>query len=140
MAELMTGGVDWIWRVPADQAEQLKADPTLTVLSAETMRVGFLQFDVAGRAQANSPLKDVRVRQAISYAIDRKAMVDNLARGGARVMNAVCFIEQFGCTEEGVPTYAYDPAKARALLKEAGYGTASTSTSRPIASATTPRR
>lgn len=122
MAELMTGGVDWIWRVPTDQAEQLKADPTLTVVSAETMRVGFLQFDVLGRAMENSPLKDVRVRQAIAHAIDRKAMVDNLVRGGSRVMNALCFIEQFGCTEEGVPTYAYDPAKARALLKEAGYG------------------
>ncbi len=122
MAELMTGGVDWIWRVPTDQAEQLKADPTLTVVSAETMRVGFLQFDVLGRAVENSPLKDVRVRRAIAHAIDRKAMVDNLARGGARVMNALCFVEQFGCSEEGVPTYAYDPAKARALLKEAGYG------------------
>ncbi|TNC16436.1 ABC transporter substrate-binding protein [Methylobacterium terricola] len=121
MAELMTGGVDWIWRVPTDQADQLKRDPTLTVLSAETMRVGFLQFDVQGRAQENSPLKDVRVRQAIAYAIDRKAMVDNLVRGGSRVMNALCFIEQFGCTDEGVPVYSYDPAKARALLKEAGY-------------------
>jgi peptide/nickel transport system substrate-binding protein len=121
MAELVTGGIDWIWRVPTDQAEQLKAAPGVTVLSAETMRVGFLQFDVLGRAMEKSPLKDVRVRQAISYAIDRKAMVDNLVRGGARVMNAVCFIDQFGCTDEGVPRYAYDPARAKALLREAGY-------------------
>jgi peptide/nickel transport system substrate-binding protein len=120
MAELMTGGVDWIWRVPSDQAEQLKQDPALTVLSAETMRVGFLQFDVQGRAMEASPLKDARVRRAIAHAIDRKAMVDNIVRGGARVMNAACF-DQFGCTDEGVPAYAYDPAKARALLKEAGY-------------------
>ena len=48
-------------------------------------------------------------------------MVDNLVRGGSRVMNAACFIDQFGCTDEGVPRYAYDPAKAKALLKEAGY-------------------
>ena len=121
MAELVTGGIDWIWRVPSDQADQLKAAPNVTVLSAETMRVGFLQFDTLGRAAANSPLKDARVRQAISYAIDRKAMVDNLVRGGSRVMNAACFIDQFGCTDEGVPRYAYDPAKAKALLKEAGY-------------------
>ncbi|MEH3145810.1 MAG: ABC transporter substrate-binding protein [Methylobacterium frigidaeris] len=121
MAELMTGGVDWIWRVPSDQADQLRTVPNLTVLSAETMRVGFLQFDVRGTAMANSPLKDVRVRQAISHAVDRKAMVDNLVRGGSRVMNAACFIEQFGCTDESVPRYAYDPAKARKLLAEAGY-------------------
>ncbi len=121
MAELVTGGIDWIWRVPSDQADQLKNAPGITVLSAETMRVGFLQFDVQGRAMEKSPLKDVRVRQAISYAIDRKAMVDNIVRGGSRVMNATCFIGQFGCVEDGVPRYAYDPAKARALLKEAGY-------------------
>lgn len=121
MAELMTGGVDWIWRVPNDQAKQLEAVPNVSVLAAETMRVGFLQFDSTGRSDPNSPLKNVKVRQAISYAIDRKAMVDNLVRGGARVMNQACFIDQTGCTDEGVPKYAYDPAKAKALLKEAGY-------------------
>ena len=121
MAELVTGGIDWIWRVPSDQADQLKSAPGVTVLSAETMRVGFLQFDVMGRAMEKSPLKDPRVRQAISYAIDRKAMVDNIVRGGSRVMNATCFIGQFGCVDADVPRYAYDPAKARALLKEAGY-------------------
>ncbi len=121
MAELMTGGVDWIWRVPSDQAEQLRAAPNVTVLNSETMRVGFLQFDTLGRAKENSPLKDVRVRQAISYAIDRKAMVDNLVRGASRVMNALCFVDQFGCNDQGVMRYPYDPAKAKALLKEAGY-------------------
>ncbi|WP_375466118.1 ABC transporter substrate-binding protein [uncultured Methylobacterium sp.] len=121
MAELLTGGVDWIWRVPSDQADQLRTAPNVEVLNSETMRVGFLQFDTLGRAMANSPLKDARVRQAISHAIDRTAMVDNLVRGGARVMNAACFIEQFGCTDAGVTRYSYDPAKARALLKEAGY-------------------
>jgi len=121
MAELMTGGVDWIWRVPADQAKQLEAVPNVSVLAAETMRVGFLQFDAAGRTDANSPMKNVKVRQAISLAIDRKAMVDNLVRGGARVMHSACFIDQVGCTDAGVPRYAYDPARARALLAEAGY-------------------
>ncbi|GJD54728.1 ABC transporter substrate-binding protein [Methylobacterium dankookense] len=121
MAELVTGGIDWIWRVPSDQADQLKSAPGITVLSAETMRVGFLQFDALGRAMEKSPLKDPRVRQAISYAIDRKAMVDNIVRGGSRVMNAACFIGQVGCVDTGVTRYAYDPAKAKALLKEAGY-------------------
>jgi len=121
MAELMTGGVDWIWRVPSDQADQLRAAPNITILNSETMRVGFLQFDTLGRAKENSPLKDVRVRQAISYAIDRKAMVDNLVRGSSRVMHALCFIDQFGCVDQGVMRYPYDPAKAKALLKDAGY-------------------
>ncbi|GGF49228.1 ABC transporter substrate-binding protein [Azorhizobium oxalatiphilum] len=121
VAELMTGGVDWIWRVPADQAKQLESVPNLSVLAAETMRVGFLQLDAQGRAPGSAPLKDVRVRQAIAHAIDRKAMVDNLVRGGARLMNSACFIDQFGCTDKGVPRYDYDPAKAKKLLAEAGY-------------------
>ncbi|HEY8334787.1 MAG TPA: ABC transporter substrate-binding protein [Tardiphaga sp.] len=121
LAELMTGGVDWIWRVPKDQAQQLSAVPNITVLSSETMRVGFLQFDSVGRTPAAEPLKDVRVRQAIAYAIDRKSMVDNLVGGGARLMNSACFIDQFGCTDKSVPVYDYNPARAKALLAEAGY-------------------
>ncbi|MFG1311764.1 ABC transporter substrate-binding protein [Xanthobacter tagetidis] len=121
LAELMTGGVDWIWRVQADQAKQLEAAPNLTVLAAETMRVGFLQLDAQGASPGSEPLKDPRVRQAIAYAIDRKAMLDNLVRGGARIMNSACFIDQFGCTDKGVPRYDYDPAKAKKLLAEAGY-------------------
>ena len=121
MAELMTGGIDWIWRVPKDQMTQLKSVPNISVLSAETMRVGFLQFDALGRTPEAVPLKDVRVRQAISYAIDRKSIRDNLVGGGSRIMNSACFIDQFGCTDKGVPTYAYDPAKAKKLLAEAGY-------------------
>ena len=121
MAELMTGGVDWIWRVPTDQAAQLSSAPNVTVLAAETMRVGFLQFDSVGRSDPNTPLKDARVRQAISYAIDRKTMVETLVKGGARVMHSACYIDQTGCTNEGVPQYEFNPAKAKALLAEAGY-------------------
>jgi peptide/nickel transport system substrate-binding protein len=121
LAELMTGGVDWIWRVPKDQAAQLKSAPNISVLAAETMRVGFLQFDALGRTPGAVPFKDAHVRQAVGYAIDRKAMLDNLVGGGARIMNSACFIDQFGCTDKGVPTYSYDPAKAKKLLAEAGY-------------------
>lgn len=121
MAELMTGGVDWIWRVPKDQATQLKTVPQLSVLSAETMRIGFLQFDSLGRTPGAEPFKDVRVRQAVAHAIDRKSMLDNLVGGGARIMNSACFIDQFGCTDKGVPRYDYNPAKAKQLLAEAGF-------------------
>ncbi len=121
VAELMTGGVDWIWRLPSDQADSLRSVPDVSVLSSETMRVAFLVFEMQGDDPAMKPLKDERVRKAISMSIDRKAMVDNLVRGGSRVMNAACFVEQTGCVQDTVVKYSYDPAKAKALLKEAGY-------------------
>ncbi|MGO4781904.1 ABC transporter substrate-binding protein, partial [Lysobacter sp. 2RAB21] len=65
-------------------------------------------------------LKDERVRKAIIHAIDREAMVQNIVGDGSRVINTICFPSQFGCTDQGAARYPYDPAKAKALLAEAG--------------------
>ena len=51
-AELMTGAIDWIWDVPKDQAERIKANPAVVVENAKTLRVSYLQFDVARRLGA----------------------------------------------------------------------------------------
>jgi peptide/nickel transport system substrate-binding protein len=120
IAEIMTGQMDWIWQVPADQAEKLRQVPSLTVKSAETMRIGYIGFDAAGRS-GDTPVRKRQVREAIAHAVDRAAMVKNLVRGDSHVVNAACFRSQLGCTEEGIKTYAYDPALAKKLLAEAGY-------------------
>ncbi len=119
VAELITGGLDWIYLVPTDQAEKLEKVPTLTVVKAETMRIGFLQMDATGRS-GNTPLKDVRVRKALSHAVDREAIAKNLVGGQSRVVHAACYPTQFGCTDD-VTRYSYDPAQAKKLLAEAGY-------------------
>jgi peptide/nickel transport system substrate-binding protein len=67
------------------------------------------------------PLQDVRVRRAINHAIDRDTMVKQIVGTGSRVINTICFPSQFGCTDEGAARYPYDPAKAKALLTEAGF-------------------
>lgn len=118
-AELLTGGIDWIWQVPADQAEKLAANPRLTVKAAETMRVGYIGMDAAGRS-GDTPLKNVKVRQAIAHAINRESIVKNLVKGESRVVHAACFPSQFGCTDD-VKRYAFDPGRAKALLAEAGF-------------------
>lgn len=120
LAELMTGGVDWLWRVPADQADHLEAVPGIEVTSGETMRIAYLRMDAAGRTGADNPFTHLEVRRAVNHAIDRQAIVDNLIRGGSRVVNTACFPEQFGCHQD-VMVYDYDPDQARALLAEAGY-------------------
>jgi peptide/nickel transport system substrate-binding protein len=119
VAELMTGGVDWVWGVPSENAEQLESAPNVTVKAAPTTRLSFLSLDAAGRS-GDTPLKDVRVRRAIYHAIDRKAITEQLVGKGAQILKSMCAPTQFGCTGE-VPVFDYDPAKAKKLLAEAGY-------------------
>ncbi|HEX7929156.1 MAG TPA: ABC transporter substrate-binding protein [bacterium] len=120
VAELVTGGLDWIWQVPKDQAEQLANAPGITVLPGETMRVGYIAMATWDKA-GNSPVRNLKVRQAIAHAIDRAAIVKNLVGGQSRVLNSPCFPTQFGCPQSGMPTYNFDPAKAKKLLAEAGF-------------------
>ncbi|QMV13878.1 ABC transporter substrate-binding protein [Vibrio spartinae] len=121
LAQLMTGQVDWIWRVSSDQADQLKAMPNLSVLSSETMRVGFLTLNSLGTDRENSPFKDLKVRQAINYAINRDGLANQLVRGGSRPLYTPCFPDQFGCQTDAAVKYEYSPEHAKKLLAEAGY-------------------
>ncbi|MBS3780926.1 MAG: ABC transporter substrate-binding protein [Desulfovermiculus sp.] len=119
MSELMTGGLDWIYQVPSDQANKLENVSGIKVLKAETMRIGFLQMDASGRCGDN-PMNKLKVRRAVSHAIDRKAIAENLVGGQSRVVHSACFPAQFGCTQD-VKQYEYNPEKAQQLLEEAGY-------------------
>jgi peptide/nickel transport system substrate-binding protein len=120
VAEMLSGGLDFVMNVAPDQAAQMKAVPTLTVESGETMRIVFLQMGSTEKTTVPA-FRDPRVRMAINHAMDRAAIVKNLVGEGARVLNTICFPSQFGCTDEGATVYAYDPAKAKALLAEAGF-------------------
>ena len=120
MAEVISGGEDFIMHVPKDQADKLQTLPNLQVLSGNTMRIVFMQMN--GQEGTPSPeLKDVRVRKAIAHAIDREAIIKNIVGGGAEIINTICTPSQVGCTQEGAPVYKYDPALAKKLLAEAGY-------------------
>ena len=118
-AELMAGGLDWIYNVAPDQAAQLKTVPHLEANAGESMRIAFLQFNATEKSPAPQ-LRDARVRQAINHAIDRDAMLKTVV-GGGRVIHVQCFPPQFGCDDKQAPKYAYDPAKAKALLSAAGF-------------------
>lgn len=72
-AELMSGKLDWIWRLPPDQAERLKS--RVQVMSAPIMRISFINLaPVEG-----TPLADKRVRQAVEHAINRAAITKAFA-------------------------------------------------------------
>ena len=89
------------------------------VSSAKTLRVAYLQFDAAGQS-GQKFFTDKRVRQAVAHAIDREALTKNLVGPASQVIHAACHPDQFACSED-VQKYAYDPVKAKALLKEAGF-------------------
>lgn len=120
IAELISGRVDWAYYIPQEQAERLSKMPQLRVTNADTLRIGFLTMDAAGVSDPNSPLKDVRVRQAINHAIDAATVGRTLVGPSSKAIPAACLPSHYGCTGE-VRQYAFDPAKAKALLAEAGY-------------------
>lgn len=66
-----------------------------------------------------TPLADVRVRQALAYAIDKTAIVDSLFGGKAQVANS--FTAPGDWLNPDIPVYDYNPEKAKELLKEAGW-------------------
>lgn len=68
------------------------------------------------------PLDDVRVRQAMIYAINRKALIDGYFKGTKSEATSV-LTSSFAEYTDDVPKYPFDPAKAKALLKEAGHPT-----------------
>jgi len=121
MTELLAQRADWIYNFNPDQIAGVNRMPYLQAVQKESMRIGWLSIDAAGRSGVGNPLTNLKVRQAIWYAIDRQAMADKLVTGGSRVPPAPCYPMQFGCDGDAAVKYKYDPAKAKALLAEAGF-------------------
>lgn len=114
--ELRRGTADLIVNDPdPDIVHQLEKEPQL-----QTATSPGADFQYIGTNLLDPILKDVRVRRALSYAIDRKAIVEYLRRGLAYPANGILPKESWAY-EPSLPSYDYDPAKAKALLDEAGY-------------------
>jgi peptide/nickel transport system substrate-binding protein len=97
---------------------------------------GLLLFDRDG---AVSPaLADVRVRQAINYALDREALLKAIGQGYGDVTSSIFSTESSAYDEDADQYYSYDPKKAKSLLKEAGYGKGDITLTMPTSSGFTP--
>lgn len=114
IAALRSGEVDWIENPPPDAIPFLRK-------SGYTVSAGPMEHVWAYwlRITPDSPFRDVRVRQAFNYAMDREGLVA-LLNGAAQPAKGYW---KPGDPRFGKPKhdYAYDPAKSRALLQEAGY-------------------
>lgn len=118
-AELASGRLDWIWRMPIDAAEKLKRLPNVAVDNTQILRFEYIAFN-PGYNGGKSPLADVRVRKAIAMAINRDPIRQAFHGSNASLLRAACAPQQFGCADD-VAAYPYDPKAARELLAQAGY-------------------
>ena len=113
--ELNTGGIDIAEGLsPADGAA-LEANADLQLVERPSMNIGYL-----GLTANRAPFDNVKVRQAVNYAIDKQTIVDAFYEGYAEVAKNIIppVINGYNDDIEG---YNYDPEKAKALLAEAGY-------------------
>jgi peptide/nickel transport system substrate-binding protein len=114
--ELKKGTVDLVLNDVAPDIEfQLRKDPHL-----QTVESPGVDYQYIGINLRDPILKDVRVRQALAYAIDRQAIVDYLRRGLGSVSTGILPPLSWAYAPDAF-VFTHDPAKARALLDEAGY-------------------
>lgn len=116
LATLMQTGEVQLWPVvPSSMLDRMNALPNLKTEIQTSPFYGHLDFNVT------RPLvSDVRVRRAIEYAIDRPELVRKIARGHAVVQESVV-PQVVPMAPKPLPIVPYDPAKARALLTQAGW-------------------
>ncbi|MFZ3323237.1 MAG: ABC transporter substrate-binding protein [Usitatibacter sp.] len=126
LAGLISGELDFVVDATVQDVERLKSMPGFVVESSEGTGANWLGFDYAhdtlkyGNAKGN-PFRDVRVRRAIRYAIDLKAIQSKVMRGLASVGSSFVTPVVDGWDPKFEKLPPYDPEKSRALLKEAGY-------------------
>lgn len=117
VSELLTGGVDIAAEIPPADWDRVNNHHGTKVLSSDSTTV----MALAARSMPGSPTSDVRVRQAIDYAIDNKMIIDNLFKGTATPTRTRVTPGNWAWDESLFNSYRYDPAKSKELLKEAGY-------------------
>jgi peptide/nickel transport system substrate-binding protein len=111
---LVTGEIDWAFAVPAQAVAELDARPDVIIDAAPAGAYYYLGVNVR-----EGPLSDERVRQAISFAINRDNVVAAAEFGNAEVTQDP--IPSSSAWHFGYAPYEYDPARARELLAEAGF-------------------
>lgn len=132
LASLLAGQVDAIDAVPIADLERLKKDGRFALFRGPAALVHYVALDSNrdespfvtakdGKALGRNPLKDPRVRKALSLAIDRDAIARRIMEGSA-IPASQLLSEQFPSSSRSLKPDPHDVAKAKALLAEAGWG------------------
>ena len=115
VAALQAGEVDLIAPVPHVRIEELKRNDKLVVKTIPAPRIFHVTIDVR-----KPPFDNVKVRQALNHAVDVNAIVKTLYFGHGTRLATVVDKGALGY-DPGIAPYSYDPARARALVAEAGF-------------------
>ncbi len=116
LAQLRAGQIDFTVDLAPDQKKEIDADANLTAIARPSFNVGYLALNPSYK-----PLTDVKVRQAIAYAINRPAIVQ--AFWGNLGTHDPHFLPEplAWANDSTLAAYPFDPQKAKQLLTEAGY-------------------
>jgi peptide/nickel transport system substrate-binding protein len=116
-AELQSGRLD-IAPMPTsltpDAIRRLEQDPNLQVKAFPGSNVALLTINTS-----SAPMDNVKVRQAVAYAIDRESLLNKLVLGLGKIAHSI--IPEESWAYSAGHTYSFDPAKAKQLLDEAGF-------------------
>jgi peptide/nickel transport system substrate-binding protein len=127
VAALISGEMDFVVDPAVQDLDRLRNTPGVTVEQAISTGTQYLGFDqgrdtlIHGDAGGKNPFKDIRVRQAIRYAIDLKALNSKVMRNTSNAGRSLYSPAVDGYDRKFDQLPAYDPARAQALLREAGY-------------------
>jgi peptide/nickel transport system substrate-binding protein len=116
-AELRSGRVDLVplpTNLTSDALKALDQAPGLKVEQFAGANIVYLGFNTQ-----SAPLNNARVRQAIAFAIDRESIIRDLLLGQGKLAHSILPEDSWAYTPG--QTYAYDPAKSKTLLDEAGF-------------------
>ena len=115
IAALESGEADLITYLPTDAIERVEANPNLKMLTTQEGRIQFV-----GLQAERPPFDDVRVRQALNYAIDKESLNRDFFAGYGEIATGPMH-DSVLCFNDELEPFPYDPAKAKELLSQAGY-------------------
>ncbi|MDN5936516.1 MAG: ABC transporter substrate-binding protein, partial [Nitrosospira sp.] len=113
---LLSGNLDVIVEVPPDSVGIFRKDDRFRIYQQASPHVWFLILNLR-----EGPFQDKRVRQAVNYAINKKALVNSLLQGTATVADSPIAPAFAWAYNESLDPYPYNPEKARQLIEETGY-------------------
>ena len=115
VAALLSGDVHIVNDLPAHTVKQVENNPGTRVMAVNGTRSSYIALN-----NQKPPFNDVRVRKAVAHALDRQLIVDRILNGNATLIDGILSPDAFG-KNTSLPAHAYDTAKAKQLLAEAGY-------------------